>query len=75
MYAIGMDIGGTNTVFGIVDKEGKVLETDSVKTRDYPVIDDFIKAVSGRVKQLCDKQGIKRSDIVGLGIGAPNANY
>ncbi len=75
MYAIGMDIGGTNTVFGIVDKEGKVLATDSVKTRDYPVIDDFIKAVSGRMKQLCDKQGIKQSDIVGLGIGAPNANY
>ncbi len=75
MYAIGMDIGGTNTVFGIVDKEGKVLATDSVKTRDFPVIDGYIKTVSSRVKQLCDKHGIKQSDIVGLGIGAPNANY
>lgn len=70
-----MDIGGTNTVFGIVDKEGKVLATDSVKTKDYPVLDDYIKTVSQRIRELCDKQGIKLSDLVGLGIGAPNANY
>ncbi len=75
MYAIGMDIGGTNTVFGIVDKNGEVLATDAVKTRDYPALDEYIKTVSGRVRQLCDRQGVKLSDIVGLGIGAPNANY
>lgn len=75
MFAIGMDIGGTNTVFGIVDKAGKVLAEDSVKTRDFPVLDDYIQAVSVRIRQLCEKQGIKMSDIAGLGIGAPNANY
>ena len=30
-YVVGMDIGGTNTVFGIVDQRGNVLATDSVK--------------------------------------------
>ena len=32
-YVVGMDIGGTNTVFGIVDSRGNVLATDSVKTQ------------------------------------------
>lgn len=70
-----MDIGGTNTVFGIADKAGKVLAEDSVKTRDFPVLDDYIQTVSARIKQLYEKQGVKKVDIAGLGIGAPNANY
>ena len=34
-YVVGMDIGGTNTVFGIVDSRGNVLATDSVKTQSF----------------------------------------
>lgn len=74
-YAIGMDIGGTNTVFGIVNKKGEIIASDAVKTRDYPVLDDYIKNVSERVRTLYESQNIKPSEIAGLGIGAPNANY
>ena len=34
-YVVGMDIGGTNTVFGIVDQRGNVLATDYIKTQSY----------------------------------------
>ena len=39
-YVVGMDIGGTNTVFGIVDSRGNVLATDSVKTQSFSKIVD-----------------------------------
>lgn len=73
-YALGMDIGGTNTVFGVVDRDGKVLCSDSVKTRSYPVLDDYINTIADKIKVLMDKVGGK--DLInGLGIGAPNGNY
>lgn len=74
MYAIGMDIGGTNTVFGIVNAEGKVLCSDSVKTQDYPVLGEYIDTVSEKIKALVAQVGTM-DDIAGLGIGAPNGNY
>lgn len=44
-YVVGMDIGGTNTVFGIVDQAGNVVCQDSIKTKAYPVIDDYVNAI------------------------------
>ena len=41
-YVVGMDIGGTNTVFGIVDSRGNVLVSDSVKTQQYDKIDEYV---------------------------------
>lgn len=74
-YALGIDIGGTNTVVGLVDKEGNVLGTDSVKTQSFPVLEEYVKTVSKLVKDLIAKNNVSIDDIVGLGIGAPNANY
>ena len=74
-YALGIDIGGTNTVVGLVDKEGKVLGTDSVKTQSFPVLEEYVKTVSKLAKDLIAKNNVSIDDIVGLGIGAPNANY
>ncbi len=74
MYTVGMDIGGTNTVFGIVDKNGQVICTDSVKTQAYPVLEDYVDTVAAKVKALTDKVG-GFSQIAGMGIGAPNGNY
>lgn len=74
-YALGIDIGGTNTVVGLVDKAGNVLGTDSVKTQSLPVLEDYVKTVSKMVKDLIAKNNVSIDDIVGLGIGAPNANY
>ncbi len=69
----GVDIGGTNTVFGIVDTEGKVLSEGHLKTTDYPEIKDFVKALGAGVKKLL--AGKKDLELVGIGIGAPDANY
>lgn len=70
-----MDIGGTNTVFGIVNKEGQVICSDSVKTQQYVVLDDYINTVSTKIKALMASQNLTNADITGLGIGAPNACY
>lgn len=74
-YALGIDIGGTNTVVGLVDKTGNVLGTDSVKTQSFPVLEEYVKTVSKQAKDLIAKNNVSIDDIVGLGIGAPNANY
>ncbi len=74
-YALGIDIGGTNTVVGLVDKAGNVLGTDSVKTQSLPVLEEYVKTVSKLAKDLIAKNNVSIDEIVGLGIGAPNANY
>jgi glucokinase len=69
----GIDIGGTNTIFGLVDKGGKVITEGRLKTTDYPEINRFVSAlVSGIDNLLEEKANLK---LVGIGIGAPNANY
>jgi len=64
-----IDIGGTNTIIGIVDNEGKILARDSVRTTGFPDPKDLVKAVSEKVTSLID------SELLGIGIGAPNGNY
>lgn len=73
-YVMGIDIGGTNTVFGIVDARGHVVASDSIKTRKHANFDDYITelhAGAERLIKLNDAEG----KIQGIGIGAPNANY
>ena len=69
----GVDIGGTNTVFGLVDKTGKVLAEGHLKTTDYPVVNDFVKALGSGIKKLM--AGKKDLELAGIGIGAPDANF
>lgn len=73
-YVMGIDIGGTNTVFGIVDTRGTVLGSGSIKTQKYKDFDEYVEDLyinaSNLIKQL-DADG----KIHGIGIGAPNANY
>ena len=73
-YAIGMDIGGTNTVFGIVDSRGNVLSSDSVKTQKFDKIDVYVDTVCSKLQPLIDAVG-GSSKIRGMGVGAPNGNY
>ena len=44
-YVIGIDIGGTNTVFGVVDARGTILYSGSIKTGHYDDINDYVKAL------------------------------
>jgi glucokinase len=72
--AIGIDIGGTNTDFGIVDKEGNCLSKYSIGTDKYddviPFLDELTKNLKQQIKELKGKYDIK-----GIGVGAPNGNY
>ncbi|MBQ4277966.1 MAG: ROK family protein [Bacteroidaceae bacterium] len=72
-FTIGVDLGGTNTVFGIVDKDGNILCEDSIKTQSYPYIADFIDASIECLKPLIAQAGGIEA-ISGMGIGAPNGN-
>ena len=72
--AIGVDLGGTNTVFGIVDAQGNIVAQDSIKTQAYSTAEAFVEAGVACLQPLINQVGGIES-IVGMGIGAPNANY
>lgn len=73
-FAIGVDLGGTNTVFGIVDAEGNIVAQDSTKTQAYHTAEAFVEAgVKCLQPLIAQVGGIEK--IAGMGIGAPNANY
>lgn len=73
-FAIGVDIGGTNTKFGVVDKEGKILYQDRMLTNVGDDVQDFIDELHQKLMPLIEKTGgIEK--IVGIGVGAPNGNY
>ena len=73
-YVVGIDIGGTNTVFGIVDTRGTIIDSGSVRTNKFPVAEDFVDDVCKHLIPLIEKHGgIDR--IKGVGVGAPNGNY
>ena len=73
-YVVGMDIGGTNTVFGVVDSRGNVLASDSVKTQQYTQIEEYVDAVCKKLLPLIQQFG-GAEKIKGMGVGAPNGNY
>ncbi|HBX50428.1 MAG: glucokinase [Bacteroidetes bacterium RIFOXYA12_FULL_35_11] len=70
---VGIDIGGTNSVAGVVDRTGKCLAKGSIDTRQYPEIEGFIEALASLVKKLISEAGVKYK-VKGIGIGAPNGN-
>lgn len=68
-FALGIDIGGTNTVIGIVDKSGAIHFEVSLVTADYKTVNDLSEAIHGILKS---HQFLNQ--LVGIGIGAPNGN-
>ena len=68
----GIDIGGTNTEIGIVDKNGLVIFSESISTRSYNNPESFVLATS---KILYDAIEKTYTNLIGIGIGAPSANY
>jgi glucokinase len=67
--ALGVDIGGTNTAFGIVDKQGNVLFEESVSTRQFHLPEQLVTEIYNRVSDTPWFEAI-----LGIGIGAPNGN-
>jgi len=72
--ALGIDIGGTNTKFGLVNHRGEILDKGSIKTHDYEKVEDFIDALYHKVSPLIQKH-CNENNFDGIGVGAPNANY
>lgn len=74
-YVVGIDVGGTNTAFGIVDANGKVIASSSIKTQQFGAdLDAYINELhSALSKLIAENGGIEK--IKGIGVGAPNANY
>lgn len=73
-YVIGIDIGGTNTVFGVVDARGTIQYDGLIKTGIYEDIHDYVSALASGLKKVIEKAG-GPGTIKGIGVGAPNGNY
>ncbi len=72
-FAVGIDIGGTNTIFGFVDAEGNCTSKSTINTAAYPDAVEFVDEVAKQIKTAIKANG--NSEIIGIGIGAPNGNY
>jgi len=75
--AIGIDIGGTNTVLGVVDENGDVLVKDSISTPNHGDVGKYVASLSESINELIDSVQKLNADaeVMGIGIGAPNGNY
>ena len=70
---VGIDIGGTGTKYGLVDKKGNILLQETARTPDFKNAEDFAHVISASILQLVQK--LKGVELVGAGIGSPNGNY
>jgi glucokinase len=73
-FAIGVDIGGTNTKYGIVNRRGDILYRGVISTSDYETPEQFLDALHKALLPAIEETG-GRAAIKGIGVGAPNANY
>ena len=73
-YVSGLDLGGTNSVFGIVDKDAKIVKSVSIPTTGHGTVEKYVAAsVEALLPVIKTVGGIDK--IKAMGIGAPNANY
>jgi glucokinase len=73
-YAIGIDIGGTNTKFGIVDTRGDIYYRGAISTKKHKTVEKFIDNLYEAILPAIESVG-GISEIKGIGVGAPNGNY
>jgi glucokinase len=71
---IGVDIGGTGTKFGIVDRDGNVLFSSEISTKKHATVESFIDELYTALSELIEKAG-GTGRIKGIGVGAPNGNF
>ena len=73
-YVIGLDMGGTNSVFGVVDARGTIKAQTVIKTRGYKNVEEYVATAVEALQPAIEVVG-GIENIKGMGIGAPNANY
>lgn len=72
-HAIGVDIGGTNTKYGIVNHRGQIVFEGCIKTDKYDKVNDFLDALYEKLNPEIEK--MKDINFIGIGLGAPNGNF
>jgi len=72
-YVIGIDMGGTNTVFGVVNRRGDILFRSSISTLGYTDGENYVYDLGNAVNDLIENNNLK-DDIKGIGMGVPNGN-
>ena len=71
--AIGVDIGGTNTKYGIVNHRGEIIQQGDLRTDSHETVESFVDALHNALVPIMEQQ--HNYKIKGIGIGAPNGNY
>lgn len=76
-FSVGIDIGGTNTAIGIVDEAGNVLVKGSIDTPSHGDVNRYVQEMADAVREMAKSVKLTNEDseILGIGIGAPNGNY
>lgn len=70
--AIGIDIGGTNTVLGLIGADGTIVAQRTFSTREYPLFEEYARRLVDEIESL--RAACPEAEIAGIGIGAPNSN-
>ncbi len=71
--ALGIDIGGTNTDYAFVDRDGKILLENRLSTKNFAEAEVFVAALNEKIR-LDIKKFEEKPNIIGIGIGAPMGN-
>ena len=74
-YAIGIDVGGTNTDMGLVRSDAAIVARRSIPTTDYTQLTPYVKDIMARIEAMCAEAGVARQELTGIGVGAPNGNF
>ena len=72
--AVGIDIGGTGTKFGIVDRSGNILFSSEISSRNHEEVEGFIGELYDNLHPMIVRAG-GSGRLKGIGVGAPNGNY
>ncbi len=71
--ALGIDIGGTNTIYGLVNRRGEILTRGRLPTTGHATIHDYIAALKEQLHPILSETGY--GNVQGIGVGAPNGNF
>ena len=72
-FAVGIDVGGTTTKFGIVNNEGEIIEQDRIPSNEHDIVEDFIDDLYDKLMPMIERAGGVKN-FIGIGMGAPNGN-
>lgn len=73
-FAIGIDVGGTTTKFGVVNRNGVIMEQDRIPSNVHEIVEDFIDDLHKKLMPMIKRAG-GINNFSGIGIGAPNGNF